>query len=149
MLAKSLVALGGAAVLALGVLSTPANAVVVHSRFQNQVGNLCLDYRADWGPYVTGCNDGPYQKWWYNRDAGPNTALAQDATSKCLGVTNGRTTMSKCRGTAQQWTLRYTSGSGIPMIVNVATRQCLAQGGNKAVVVAPCTGGNSQRWEVL
>jgi hypothetical protein len=140
-----------AVVLSLGLLSTPAQAAGTTTRFQNQVGGVCLDFRADYGPYVTGCNTGDYQKWSWTTGAGFMTPLRQVATRLCLGLRYGQLKMLQCVAGDQEqgWYVRYTAGSSIPIIVNAYNDKCLAQGAERRVSVATCTGGNSQRWKIV
>ncbi|MFI9772428.1 ricin-type beta-trefoil lectin domain protein [Streptomyces sp. NPDC052415] len=48
--------------------------------------------------YVTGCNGGYYQKWYY--DPSVMTALRQRATDLCLTVRSGQPVMRSCSASA-------------------------------------------------
>ncbi|MEV6840536.1 RICIN domain-containing protein [Streptomyces sp. NPDC051133] len=149
MLVNRLAAVGVGIVLAVGLSSGPANAASVTTRFENQVEPLkCLDFRADRGVYVTGCNSGDYQKWIWSRT--PDfTALRQVATRLCLTLRNGQVTMKPCAAAdkAALWSVIETPNG--TQLVNSVSGTCLARLANDNVHVARCTFGDSQRWLVL
>jgi hypothetical protein len=143
-----LVAVVVGVVLATGLSSAPANAVPTTTLFENQApGGWCLDYRADYGPYVFGCNNGDYQRWHWDDDV-EVTALRQVATRLCLTLRNDQLTMKPCAAadTAATWFITNWSSSSGALIQNYVSRKCLARNSQNLVTTAPCTGGPSQRW---
>ncbi|MEU8991915.1 RICIN domain-containing protein [Streptomyces sp. NPDC048558] len=147
MLLKRLAAVGAVVALAVGLSSTPASAVPRTTGFQNQATDKpCLDFRADYGPYVFNCNGTDYQKWHWNDDF-EYSALRQVATRLCLTLRNDQLTMKPCAAAddAALWQIDETDPR---LIRNMVSRKCLARMANDRVSTAPCTGGNSQRWSI-
>jgi hypothetical protein len=149
MFLKKLAAVVAAGVLTLGLSSTPANAVVLELHLQNAATYECLDYRADYGPYATGCNESAYQTWIINVGSMP-TAMRQVATRLCLVARNGQATMKQCLADdpAALWTTVSTA-AGYQLVNNV-TGTCLGEGSGSIhhVSLVACTGGNSQQWSL-
>jgi hypothetical protein len=108
--------------------------------------NQCLDYRADFGPYVTDCNKGAYQTWYWDYSI-TYTALRQKATGLCLTARNGLIAMKPCLADdeAAYWSVQGDSISG-RLIKNSVTNTCLARNTSDRVRLSTCTGGPSQRW---
>ncbi|MGR4850636.1 RICIN domain-containing protein [Streptomyces sp. LARHCF252] len=149
MILSRLAAVGAVVGLALGLSSAPASAAPRTSAFENQApAGACLDFRADYGPYVFNCNGTDYQKWHWN-DEIRLTVLRQVATKLCLTLRNGELTMKPCAAAdeAALWSVD-TSSPGGALIQNSVTHKCLARGTNDRVSTALCTGGPSQRWLV-
>ncbi|WP_030797281.1 RICIN domain-containing protein [Streptomyces sp. NRRL S-337] len=145
MLLKRLAAVGAGIALVVGLSSTPANAIPRTTGFRNQATDKpCLDFRADYGPYVFNCNRTDYQRWHWDDDY-EYTALRQVATKLCLTLRNDRLTMKPCAAADQaaQWQIDETE----PVLIrNSVSHKCLARMANDRVSTAPCTGGKSQRW---
>ncbi|MFF8952550.1 ricin-type beta-trefoil lectin domain protein [Streptomyces sp. NPDC014940] len=142
-----LAAAGAGAVLAVSLSGTPANAAPVLSNFVNQATDRpCLDFRADYGPYVFNCNGTSYQRWYWNDDV-EYTALRQQATRLCLTLRNDQLTMKPCSAAddAALWQIDETKPA---LIRNMVSRKCLARAANDRVSTATCTGGPSQRWSL-
>jgi hypothetical protein len=134
--------------LAVGFGSPPASATAVTNRFQNYAGSqACLDFRADYGLYVFGCNYSDYQKWHWDNDL-EYTALRQKATGLCLTVRNDQPTMKPCLAADQAayWQVGSDYPYGGRLIQNSVTHKCLARMANNLINTATCTGGESQRW---
>ncbi|MFJ2605667.1 RICIN domain-containing protein [Streptomyces sp. NPDC091279] len=145
-----LAAVGTGVALAVGLSGTPASAASATNRFENQAEHLkCLDYRADWGVYVTGCNSGAYQKWTWNNTSGRATALRQVATRACLTVRGGKVAMKPCASADRAALWKVVRSSAGAQIKNNANGTCLGRMANDHVNVARCTGGTSQRWKIL
>lgn len=115
-----------------------------HLRNQAADHRGCLDFRADYGPYVFNCNHTSYQRWYWNDDY-EYTALRQKATGLCLTLRNGQLTMKPCSAAddAAMWQIDETEPR---LIRNRVSRKCLARTPNDRVSTATCTGGDSQRW---
>ncbi|UXY31966.1 RICIN domain-containing protein [Streptomyces sp. HUAS TT20] len=149
MVLKRLAAVGAVVGLAVGLSSTPASAAPVTTAFQNSAGSkACLDFRADYGPYVFSCNLGAYQKWHWDNDY-EYTALRQVATKLCLTLRNDQLTMKPCAAAdkAALWQISSSTTAG-RTIQNSVSHKCLARTANDRVSTAVCTGGTSQRWIV-
>lgn len=148
MLLKKLAAVGATVVVAAGLSAVPASAAPVTGALINAAGDVnnpsCLDFRADRGPYVTTCNGGDYQRWYWNNNIA-HTALRQAATRLCLTVRNGQPTMKPCAATDQA-ALWAIDRFGLRTIKNKVSGQCLARPPNDNLYMATCTGGASQRW---
>lgn len=146
MLALRLAAVGAVVALVGGLSSAPADAVPRTSGFRNQAADHrgCLDFRADYGPYIFNCNHTSYQRWYWNDDY-EYTALRQQATGLCLTLRNGQLTMKPCSAAddAAMWQIDETQPR---LIRNLVSRKCLARTANDRVSTATCTGGDSQRW---
>jgi hypothetical protein len=145
MLLKRLAAVGASVALAVGLSSAPASAIPRTTGFKNQATDKpCLDFRADYGPYVFNCNSTDYQRWHWNDDY-EYTPLRQVATKLCLTLRNDQLTMKPCAAAdaAALWTIDETEPA---LIRNGVSHKCLARMANDRVSTAPCTGGNSQRW---
>lgn len=148
---KKVAAVSAAVLLGWGLSSTPANAASAYVHFQNVATGDCLDYRADYGPYATGCNGGAYQTWLINNTAFELSELRQNAGDRlCMVARNGLATMKPCSSSdkAALWVLAPTT-TGFELINNV-TNTCLGEGsGSPALVqLVRCTGGNSQQWQL-
>ncbi|KJK38264.1 hypothetical protein UK15_18650 [Streptomyces variegatus] len=151
MLLKRLAVVGAAVGLAVSLNTTPAGAIPRSTFFESAMPDrLCLDYRADYGPYAFGCNKTAYQ-WWYWDDDYEVTALRQKATRLCLTLRNGVLTMKPCNADddAAMWFVSSDPGAG-STIMNAVSRKCLARmpydGKKHPVSTSTCTGGPSQRW---
>ncbi|MCX4538145.1 RICIN domain-containing protein (plasmid) [Streptomyces sp. NBC_00841] len=145
MLKKRLAAVGAVVGLTVGLGSTPASAEPVITSFANYAGAMaCLDFRADYGPYVFGCNHTDYQMWYW-AEGDEYTALRQKATKLCLTVRNDQPTMKPCAA-ADQAAVWQISSSNPRLIQNSATHKCLARMANDRLNTTTCTGGESQRW---
>jgi hypothetical protein len=146
MLRKKLTAVGVGVVVAVGLNGAPASAVASSSAFQDPSSSpKCLDFRADIGPYVTRCNYDEYQVWYWD-NAIAHTALRQRATKLCLTLRNGQPTMKPCAAADQAalWAIDATS-----QIKNKVSGTCLARMTNDRVNATTCTGGTSQRWDII
>ncbi|MEV6954192.1 RICIN domain-containing protein [Streptomyces sp. NPDC051183] len=150
LLKKKLAAVGVGVVVVVGLSSTPASATPSSSAFQDRSSPAkCLDFRADFGPYVTTCNYDSYQVWYWD-NAIAHTALRQRATKLCLTLRNGQPTMKPCAAADQAalWAVDDTSTAGA-LIKNKVSGRCLARMENDRVNATTCTGGASQRWDVI
>lgn len=137
-------------VLILVLGTTPASAVAVETSFRNYAAGQCLDYRADWGVYVTGCNGGNYQKWRWNTHNAP-TPIRQIATGKCLMLLYSIVTLETCNdGEPLQWWWVQPNGAGqIPFIKSDYNGRCVEWVGGRTVGPERCESGNgSQRWRI-
>jgi hypothetical protein len=148
-LMKKVAAVGAAVVLGWGLSTAPANASSNYTHLQNAATLDCLDFRADYGPYATTCNEGPYQTWLVNSAIGELSALRQNVGDRlCLVARNGQATMKPCSSSdpAALWKF-YPTVAGNQLINNV-TKTCLAAGSGAIshVTLVKCTGGNSQQW---
>lgn len=140
------------AVMMTGAVAT-ANADPELSRLSNLLAGeatpKCLDFRADVGPYVTDCNWGDYQQWYWNGTS-QFTAFRQKATRLCLTLRSTGLTMKPCAADdlQQQWRLgEYDPLNGFAIYHRTFQGQCLARQANNHVgVAASCTQGPSQRW---
>jgi hypothetical protein len=146
---KRFAAVGAAVVLGWGLGTAPANASSGYWHLQNAATGDCLDYRADYGPYATGCNEGAYQTWLMNNTIGELSELRQNAGDRlCLVARNGQATMKPCLSSdpAALWDV-YPTVAGNELINNV-TKTCLGEGSGAIahVTLVTCTGGNSQQW---
>lgn len=133
--------------IAVGLNVPSASAVAVRTVFEGMPDtDKCLDYRADFGPYVTGCNYGGYQTWYWD-NATASTALRQKGTGLCLTARNGLIAMKPCLAddAAAYWYVAMEGGSGL-MMKNVVTQTCVARNTLDRVQLSTCTGGPSQRW---
>lgn len=150
MILRRLATIGAVIGLAVGLSGTSANATPRNSSFQNRAEPSwrCLDFRADYGPYVFGCNHTTYQQWYWNDDL-EYKALRQKATGLCLVSRNGQATMKPCNAAddAALWLFDDESSSAV-MIRNAVSNLCLARMANDRVNTTKCTGGPSQRWTV-
>ncbi|MFE6739702.1 RICIN domain-containing protein [Streptomyces tubercidicus] len=149
MLLKKVAAVGAVVGLTVGLSSAPATAAPVTTAFQNSAGKrACLDFRADYGPYVFYCNLGEYQKWHWDNEY-EYTALRQVATKLCLTLRNDRLTMKPCAAAdkAALWQISSSTPAG-RTLRNSVNHKCLARMKNDRVSTAPCSGGTSQRWLV-
>ncbi|MEV3854236.1 ricin-type beta-trefoil lectin domain protein [Streptomyces sp. NPDC050095] len=109
--------------LAWGLSRTTANAASVYVHFKNRATGHCLDYRADYGPCATGCNGSGYQTWVVNNTAFELSAMRQNAGDRlCLVARNGQATMKPCSSSDAD--------------------------ARRLVKLVPCSGGNSQQWEM-
>jgi hypothetical protein len=140
-----------AAVLAWGLGTTTADAASIYVHWKNKATGRCLDYRADYGPYTTDCNESGYQTWLINKETFQLSALRQNAGDRlCLVARNGAATMRPCLSSdpAALWVLGPTT-VGFQLRNNV-TDTCLGEGqdAKHLVKLVPCTGGNSQQWEL-
>ncbi|MDQ0605496.1 hypothetical protein QF037_009929 [Streptomyces canus] len=148
MLWKKMAVIAATVGIAIGLNVPSASAVSVRTVFKGMPDtNKCLDYRADFGPYVTGCNYGGYQTWYW--DTGTAfTALRQKGTGLCLTARNGLIAMKPCSAddTAAYWKME---GDSSLMIKNVVTLTCVARNTLDRVQLSTCTGGPSQRWAAL
>ncbi|SDO90277.1 Ricin-type beta-trefoil lectin domain-containing protein [Streptomyces sp. cf386] len=133
--------------MTIGLNVTPASAAASTSAFEGMpdTGN-CLDFRADFGPYVTDCNYGDYQSWYWDNGIA-YTALRQKATGLCLTARNGLIAMKECQAAddAAYWSVQKNDTVGA-LIKNSVTGTCLARNANDRVQLSTCTGGPSQRW---
>ncbi|MFE7276457.1 ricin-type beta-trefoil lectin domain protein [Streptomyces sp. NPDC057623] len=146
---KKVAAVGAAVVLGWALGTAPANASSSYWHLQNAATGHCLDYRADYGPYATGCNEGAYQTWLMNDAIGELSALRQKAGDRlCLVARNGQATMKPCSSSdpAALWDVHATA-AGLQLINNV-TKTCLGEGSGSIahVTLVRCTGGDSQQW---
>jgi hypothetical protein len=118
---------------------------------QGSFGNFagpkaCLDYRSDWGVYVTTCNSGYYQAWNYDPDV-PKTALRQRATGLCLTVRSGQPAMRACNASDPAAFWHVTDGStGLAIRNDYYPSKCLGRMTNDRVNLPTCSSGESQRW---
>lgn len=145
---KKLAVLVAAAGMMTGLNAPPASAAAARSAFEAMPStSKCLDYRADFGPYVTGCNWGGYQTWYWD-DGISYTALRQKATGLCLTARNGLIAMKPCLAddSAAYWSVDVDLEGAL--IKNSVTHTCLARNTNDRVQLSTCTGGPSQRWGV-
>ncbi|WP_030186681.1 RICIN domain-containing protein [Streptomyces sp. NRRL S-813] len=136
--------------MAIGLNVPSANAAATRSAFQATPYTAgCLDYNADYGPYVIQCNWGDYQTW-YNDDALAYTALRQKATGLCLTARNGLLAMKPCLADDPAAYWRVTKDNWlVAQIKNSVTGTCLARNKFNRVQLSVCTGGDSQRWSVI
>ncbi|MGW7426052.1 RICIN domain-containing protein [Streptomyces sp. NPDC054813] len=146
---KKIAAVGAAVALGWAVGTAPANAAPVYYHVQNVATDDCLDFRADYGPYATGCNGGLYQTWLMNDTIGRLSEMRQNVGERlCLVARNGQATMKPCSSSdpAALWDAYFTT-AGFELINNV-TKTCLGEGSGavRHVTLVKCTGGNSQQW---
>jgi hypothetical protein len=152
MLLRRLATIGAVVGLAMGLASTSASAVPQSTRFENDADPAwtCLDFRADYGPYVYDCNNSTYQQWYWTDDF-EYTALRQHATGLCLVSRDGQATMKPCSAAddAALWIFDggLNASAGV-MIRNAVSNKCLARMTNDRVNTTTCTGGPSQRWHI-
>lgn len=151
---KKTAVLGAAVAVSWALGTAPANAATASMTYRHLESYAdtgeCLDYRADYGPYTTGCNQGPYQTWLMATD--PETAgeLRQDAGDRlCLVARNGIPVMRTCLAGDQAalWTLHSVVGLGY-QLVNKATGTCLVAGSGAIhhVSLGVCSTGGSRQW---
>ncbi|OIV39343.1 hypothetical protein BIV57_00405 [Mangrovactinospora gilvigrisea] len=149
---KKLAALGAAVAVAWALATAPANAASMTYRHLENYANTneCLDYRADYGPYTTTCNQGPYQTWLMATD--PETAgeLRQNVGNRlCLVARNGVPVMRTCVAgdKAALWTLHSVVGLGY-QLVNKSTGTCLVAGSGSIhhVSLGVCSTGAARQW---
>ncbi|MFG2721520.1 ricin-type beta-trefoil lectin domain protein [Streptomyces sp. NPDC048416] len=146
---KRLALIVAAAGMTAGLSVTPAGAAASTSTFEGMPNTgKCLDYRADYGPYVFGCNYGDYQSWYWDNSIA-YTALRQRATGLCLTARNGLIAMKQCLAddAAALWSVQKDDTVGA-LIKNSVTHTCLARNTNDRVQLSTCTGGPSQRWKI-
>lgn len=144
---KKLAVIGAAAGMMIGLNAPPASAAAARGMFEAMPSTWkCLDYRADYGPYVTTCNWGAYQTWYWD-DELTYTALRQKATGLCLTARNGLIAMKPCLADdlAAYWSVDYDVDLGA-LVKNSVTKTCLARNTADRVQLSTCTGGPSQRW---
>lgn len=148
MLLKRLTALVATMAAAMTFSTTTAIADDVMTSWQHMgPGDVCLDFRSDRGPYVTGCNYGRYQAWTWDDDPG-FTTMKQLATGLCLTLRTSGLTMKPCNGDIdrlQGWRLQYTA-AGALIRNRVHDNMCVARKANNDVHATTCTGGTSQLW---
>ncbi|MFJ7266319.1 RICIN domain-containing protein [Streptomyces sp. NPDC099050] len=148
---RKLAAVGVGVVVAVGLSGAPASAAPSSSAFQDRSATpKCLDFRADFGPYVTRCNYDAYQVGYWDDNAIAHTALRQRATELCLTLRNGQPAMKACSAAdrAALWAVDDTSTAGA-LIKNEVSGTCLARTTTDRVNAATCTGGPSQWWDVI
>jgi hypothetical protein len=146
---QRLAVIAAVAGMAIGLNATSASAAAARSTFEGMpYSGKCLDYRADYGPYVFGCNNGDYQTWYWD-DSIAYTALRQKATGSCLTARNGLIAMKPCLAddAAAYWSVQKNDTLGA-LIKNSVTGTCLARNTNDRVQLSTCTGGPSQRWSI-
>ncbi|MGA5194509.1 RICIN domain-containing protein [Streptomyces exfoliatus] len=146
---KKLAVIGAAAGMMIGLNAPPASAAGARGMFEAMPSTWkCLDYRADYGPYVTTCNGGSYQTWDWADDYGVWTSVRQEATGLCLTARNGLIAMKPCLGgdLAAFWSIDNDYYLGA-LIKNTVTKTCLARNTADRVQLSTCTGGPSQRWK--
>jgi hypothetical protein len=148
---RRLATIGAVVGLAMGLTSTSASAVPQRTKFANDASPAyhCLDFRADYGPYVYECNNSTYQQWYWN-DEFEYKALRQKATGLCLVSRNGEATMKPCSAAddAALWLFDDSHTSAGTTIRNAVSNKCLARMANDRVNTTTCTGGPSQRWHI-
>lgn len=133
--------------MTIGLNVPSASAEATRTAFEGMpYTNKCLDYRADFGPYVTDCNYGGYQTWYWDYSI-TYTALRQKATGLCLTARSGLIAMKPCLADdeAAYWSVQGDSLLGY-LIKNSVTRTCVARNTSDRVHLSTCTGGPSQRW---
>ncbi|MES4892435.1 ricin-type beta-trefoil lectin domain protein [Streptomyces sp. NPDC096012] len=146
---KKVAAVGAAVVLGWGLGAVPANASSGYWHLRNRATGDCLDFRADYGPYATGCNEGAYQTWLMNDAIGQLSELRQKAGDRlCLVARDGQAVMRACSSgdPAALWDVKV-SAAGLRFVNNV-TGTCLGEGSGdvRHVTLVTCTGGDSQQW---
>ncbi|MFD9405755.1 ricin-type beta-trefoil lectin domain protein [Streptomyces sp. NPDC059989] len=150
---KKVAAMGAATALCWGLGTSPANATSSYRHLENMaLRGECLDFRADYGPYTTDCNQGAYQTWLMATFIETPTALRQNASSRlCLVARNGQPTMKPCSASdpAALWTVHDTDAAGYQVINNV-TKTCLVAGSGEIhhVTLGTCNDGPSRQWLV-
>ncbi|MFG2732729.1 ricin-type beta-trefoil lectin domain protein [Streptomyces canus] len=153
MLKKVAAAMGAAAALCWGLGTAPAHAGMDYQHVYSAAYNLeeCLDYRADYGPYTTGCNGGAYQTWLMTTQYETLTEIRQNVGDRlCLVARNGQPTMRKCLADdpAALWTVHYIGARAGEQVINNATKTCLVAGSGTIhhVTLNTCDGGLSRLW---
>ncbi|MFG2603201.1 ricin-type beta-trefoil lectin domain protein [Streptomyces sp. NPDC048514] len=132
--------------IALALSCTPANAAATAGSFGNFAGpKACLDYRSDYGVYVTTCNYGYYQEWYYDPEV-PKTALRQRATGLCLTVRSGQPAMRSCSASDPAAFWHVESSTTLAIRNDYYPFSCLGRMKNDRVNLPSCSGGDSQRW---
>lgn len=122
--------------------------------FRNVATHHCLDYRSDYGPYATKCNEGAYQTWLINNTAFQLSELRQNVGDRlCMVARNGEAKMRPCVAgdKAALWALAPTT-EGFEL-QNSVSGTCLGEqppdkDDVRHVKLTRCTGGNSQLWEM-
>jgi Ricin-type beta-trefoil lectin domain len=146
---QRLAVIAAAVGMAIGLNITPANAAAARSAFEGMKDTRkCLDYRADYGPYVLGCNWGDYQTWYWD-DSNAYTALRNKATGVCLTARNGLLAAKPCLAddAAAYWRVTKNDVS-VAQIKNSVTGTCLARNNLDRAQLSDCTGGDSQQWRI-
>lgn len=152
---KKIAAVSAAVALGWGLSTAPASAASAYVHFQNKATGNCLDYRSDFGPYATGCNEGGYQTWLINNTAFQLSELRQNVGDRlCMVARSGEAVMRPCLADdpAALWILTPTA-SGLFELTNNVTNTCLGEqppdsSGVRHVKLTRCTGGNSQLWDL-
>lgn len=147
---KRLAVIVAAVGMMVGLNVPSANAAPARSMFEGMPSTWkCLDFRADpgFGVYVTGCNWGGYQTWYWD-DGLDYTALRQKATGLCLTARSGLIAMKPCLADdrAAYWSVQVDAEGAL--IKNSVTHTCVARNTSDRVQLSTCTGGPSQRWGV-
>ncbi|WP_329449450.1 ricin-type beta-trefoil lectin domain protein [Streptomyces sp. NBC_01724] len=152
---KKVAAIGAAsAALCWGLGTAPAQAAgMAYQHVGSAAYDLddCLDYRADYGPYTTGCNGGAYQTWLMVDALETLTEIRQNVGDKlCLVARNGKPTMRQCLADdpAALWTVHNIDARGGYQLINNATKTCLVAGSGTIhrVTLNTCEGGLSRLW---
>ncbi|MGW5276924.1 ricin-type beta-trefoil lectin domain protein [Streptomyces sp. NPDC004044] len=149
---KKVAAIGAAAALCWGLGTAPAQAGMDYQHVYSVAdAGECLDYRADYGPYTTGCNDGAYQTWLMTTELETLTELRQNVGDKlCLVARNGQPTMRQCLADdpAALWTVHSIGIATGFQVINNATKTCLVAGSGTIhhVHLNTCDGGRSRLW---
>ncbi|MFJ2398799.1 ricin-type beta-trefoil lectin domain protein [Streptomyces sp. NPDC087843] len=150
---KKVAAAMGATALCWGLGTAPAQAGMDYQHVYSAAYNLeeCLDYRADYGPYTTGCNGGAYQTWLMTTQYETLTEIRQNVGDRlCLVARNGQPTMRKCLADdpAALWTVHYIGARAGEQVINNATKTCLVAGSGTIhhVTLNTCDGGLSRLW---
>lgn len=151
---KKVAAIGAAAALCWGLGTAPAQAAgMAYQHVGSAAYNLedCLDYRADYGPYTTGCNGGAYQTWLMVDALETLTEIRQNVGDKlCLVARNGQPTMRQCLANdpAALWTVHSIDARAGFQLINNATKTCLVAGSGtiRHVHLDTCDGGLSRLW---
>lgn len=152
---KKIAAVGAAAAaLCWGLSTAPAQAAgMAYMQVGSAAYNLdeCLDYRADYGPYTTGCNGGAYQTWLMVDAYETPTEIRQNVGDKlCLVARSGQPTMKPCLADdpAALWTVHSIDVPGGQQLINNATHTCLVAGSGTIhrVSLNTCGSGLSRLW---
>ncbi|MFD4032629.1 ricin-type beta-trefoil lectin domain protein [Streptomyces sp. NPDC058637] len=152
---KKITAIGAAAAaLCWGLGTAPAQAAgMSYMQVKSAAYNLgeCLDYRADYGPYTTGCNGGAYQTWLMVDAYETLTEIRQNVGDRlCLVARNGQPTMRPCLANdpAALWTVHSINSPAGEQLINNATKTCLVAGSGAIhrVSLNTCGSGLSRLW---
>ncbi|MFF1324121.1 ricin-type beta-trefoil lectin domain protein [Streptomyces chartreusis] len=150
---KRIAAIGAAVALCCGLGTPPAQAGMDYQHVYSAAYNLdeCLDYRADYGPYTTGCNGGAYQTWLMTTQLETLTEIRQNVGDRlCLVARNGKPTMRQCLADdpAALWTVHNIGARAGYQVINNATKTCLVAGSGTIhrVTLNTCEGGLSRLW---